>query len=347
MPICLHANTIVEVYGTGIEKSELILKKYTKDVIEVGLNIRREFEKEFSPDFVDDKRNIDRVNEIFLNRKLLIDKIKKSGDFAFVDLKTVTYPEQENRYTTIEVIEKGQLNRLKFVSEDVELKDGIHQSDLIGKMMDYLRVSEKLSIIRKVSFNDSFCPVYHCTSGFSHKELKPFLKVFNTGAVTEKSLILQTLHHDNDPLRRAAAAFLVGHFHDPHEIISTLLPHVYDKSFDVRNNAMRVIESTMRKAKIYDINPEPFLDLLDSPYVTDRNKALYIIVEALNYPPSKAFIIQNGQDKLLSLLRLQQPNNHLPAYHILRKISGKNFSEYDISGWEKWWDGKIQNCARA
>lgn len=47
MPICLHANTIVEVYGTGIEKSELILKKYTKDVITIGLNIRREFEKNF------------------------------------------------------------------------------------------------------------------------------------------------------------------------------------------------------------------------------------------------------------------------------------------------------------
>ena len=341
IPIGLHADTIVDVYGSGIKKSEFILKKYKKDVIKIELDMQREYGKEFLPNFINSKNHMNALENVFLNKKLLINKIKKSGDFAFADFKTVTYPDRVNRYTTIEVVEKNKANRLKFISEEVELKDEVAQPDLIGKMIDYLRIGEKLFFVSHLAFNENYCPVYHCISGFENKELKPFLKIFNTGVIKEKSLILQTLYHDNDHLRRAAAAFLVGHFHDPHDIISTLLPYVDDKSFYVRNNAMRVISSTMRKAKIYDINPKPFLDILDSPYETDRNKALYILLEALNHPLSKKFIIQNGEDTLLSLLRLQQPNNHMPAYQILKKISGENFSEYDIAGWKTWWDDAL------
>ena len=161
--------------------------------------------------------------------------------------------------------------------------------------------------------------------------------MFNEGAVKEKTLILNTLKHDPNPERRAAAAFLVGHFQDPHEILSVLLPQVTDKDEDVRNNVMRVMGTTMMKAKISDINIEPILALLDSPSTTDRNKALIILLTAVESDAVKKQILQKGTNNLLAILRLEQPNNHDWAYHILKKISGKDFGETNLDAWRKWY----------
>jgi hypothetical protein len=38
----------------------------------------------------------------------------------------------------------------------------------------------------------------------------------------------------------------------------------------------------------------------------------------------------------LRLLKLEQPNNHDPAYRILRTVSGENFGERDYAAWERW-----------
>ena len=149
-------------------------------------------------------------------------------------------------------------------------------------------------------------------------------------------LIIDTLNHDPDPERRAAAAFLIGHFTNPHEIVSLLSPHVSDPSSFVRNNVLRVLGATIQKAKITQINVPPLLDLLDSPFDTDRNKALWVLYTAADEPKSKPVIIQQGGKKLVSLLRLKQPNNHQLAYEVLLKVSGKNFGENDLVSWENW-----------
>jgi hypothetical protein len=38
----------------------------------------------------------------------------------------------------------------------------------------------------------------------------------------------------------------------------------------------------------------------------------------------------------LKLLRLEQPNNHDPAYQILTKVSGEAFGDRDYAAWERW-----------
>ncbi|WP_332248013.1 HEAT repeat domain-containing protein [Legionella tunisiensis] len=70
--------------------------------------------------------------------------------------------------------------------------------------------------------------------------------------------MIDTLNNDPDPSRRAAAAFLMGHFKDPNEIISLLMVHVNDRDSGVRNNVMRVIAATMFKANIAPIDVVPF-----------------------------------------------------------------------------------------
>ncbi len=213
-------------------------------------------------------------------------------------------------------------------------------------MMEYNDLTYKLENLNQLKINNISCPVYHCTVGFDNSKLKPYLNMFNIGSIKEKKLILNTLNHDSNPERQAAAAFLTGHFSDPKEIISLLLPHVNDKSSLVRNNVMRVIGDTMDKAKITEIDVTPFLDLLNSPYGTDRNKASLILLNASGTASAQSLIIQNGKDNLLSMLRLQQPNNHDHAYFILKKISGKTYGEYDIAAWDKWLTSAQQNLKK-
>ncbi len=244
--------------------------------------------------------------EIILSKKnQLIETIKKEYEFNFVDFQTVFYPNNNNRYTTIEVVSKNQPERQHFINPKNIRQSKKPKPDLINKMMMFEEIAIKLIFSNKLNLKNQSCPVYHCINGFSHPQLKPYLKIFNDRAIKEKKLIMDTLNKDSNPERRAAAAFLMGHFSSPREIITLLSSHVDDSDDAVRNNMMRVIAATMEKAKINQINIRPFLSLLDSPYATDRDKALYVLSTAVESNSSKKLLIQKGSDKLLALLQLK------------------------------------------
>ena len=180
------------------------------------------------------------------------------------------------------------------------------------------------------------CPVYHCALGFDAPELKPYLTVFNEGAILQRELILKTLKQDRDPQRRESAAMLVGHFENPRDIIQVMSAYIQDPNNGVRNNAMRVTAATMEKAKIYDVNLTPILEMLDSPVDTDRNKALYVLSVAVKDKANHAVILEKGAQHIIEMLALKQLNNHDIAHLVLKKISGKDLGAHNIVGWQRW-----------
>ena len=322
----IEANNIVDIYGLDEKQSEKIIKKYANRVASIeGLLLHRRREK----------NNDSNLDNLLLKKRALLNEIKNEGRFLYVDFNAIFYPGNKNQYTTIEVVQKDQPERLRYINteyaKNYKLKD-----DLINEMITFSNLEFELMINNQLNLKESFCPVYHCISGFHHPKLKPYLKIFNTGAIKEKTFIIKTLNDDPDPSRRAAAAFLLGHFKDPHEIISLLMLHANDRDSGVRNNVMRVIAATMFRAKIDHIDVLPFLDLLASPETTDRNKALGILAKAADSQDEKKIIIQKGGEKLLAILKLKQPNNHDIAYLILKKISGKDFGDTNLAAWKKW-----------
>lgn len=324
-----QAANVIDLYGTNELEAARIVKKYEKRIADI--------ETQLYEDMQAAQGNLDEstLKEILAKRERLTRQIRLDGGFYYVDLDTISYPDNETLYTTIEVITKSQPGRQRFLTNNKKITKHKVQHDLIETMVEFTKLETNLLITNQLDISNLSCPVYHCVSGFHHPKLKPFLATFNKGVLRDKQLIIETLNQDKDPQRRAAAAFLVGHFKDPQEIIAILSPHVNDHDEGVRNNVIRVISGTIHKAKI-DMDPSPFITLLDSPSVTDRNKSLLVLITLSKSPTRKAEIARQGGENLLKLLSLKQPNNHNEAYLILKNISGQDLGEHNITGWRKW-----------
>lgn len=323
------ANNVIDLYGMESDKSLMIIKKYSKDISTIANSMNRLMEDNQS--FNEDEAYKNKIKTYQLS-----EKIKKEFGLLYVDFDTVFYPKNKTVYTTIEVIESSNPERMLYVHNEVVKKHTGNKNDVISSMIEYEKIGMQLAMKNQINFKNNPCPVYHCLSGFNHPKLKPYLQLFNLGVKKDKEFILDTLQYDSDAERRGAAAFLVGHFSNPKEIISVLSSAINDKDGLVRNNAIRVIGETMQRANIVEIDVYPFLNLLSSPYDTDRNKSLYVLLQAAKIDSNKSIIIQKGAHNLLAMLMLKQPNNHDLSYKLLKLISGKDFGDKSLIAWKKW-----------
>lgn len=334
--INLNAANVLDVYGSDTGVAEDLIKNYGSQISELETQHLEELIK------ISNGGNDNYIKNVMIPKKTkLIKKIQEKYGFSYVQFNTVIYPDNKNKYTTIEVISHNDTRRLRFLP----IQNTIHykknsKPDLVDKMVVFEGSAMNISLNNQLNKREPECPVYHCLAGFYHPELKDSFKLFTQRASKEKKLLIQTLNKDPNPERRSAAIFLLGFLNDPDEIISLLTRHVMDPDDDVRNSAMRVMGTTMHKAGIYKIDVSPFLNLLDSPFDTDRNKSLLILLSAANLTSSRELIIRDGKKQLVSLLRLKQPNNHDMAYDLLKKISGKDFGSHNVSAWEKWLDSR-------
>lgn len=337
------AKAIVDIHGLQGVLAQRLLQEYAPkiEVIETELmHLLLQMNQGPSP--------MRRYRCLIGRKKRLIKSIRDQGKFGFVDLQTVYYPNDNNSYTTLEIVDHPRSKRMRYVSLISQNRFlgllntirnqmmALYQRDLIAKMLQYQTWVMQLLLTHQLDNDSEECPVYHCIASFHDPRLQPYLTVFQRGAITEKLMIINTLRQDKNPRRRSAAALLVGHFQDPKEIISLLSMGVEDSDSEVRNNVLRVMATTLYKAHLSQMDSGPFIRLLDSPYVTDRNKALSILIMLAEDPNAQAQILQQGGAHLVDLLRLTQPDNHDLAYTLLRKVSHQNFGELQFEKWSKW-----------
>ena len=275
LTISIHAAAlpIVDLYGDESAKAKQILKKHSKQVSEIEVAFHHASQSA-------NRAHAATFENEFLKRNQLIEAIKKEGDYLYANFGTIEYVNKnhEYEYTTIEVVKKDQAKRLLFTSPVIKKPNYKPKNDLINQMIEFGQIEFKLFEAHQMESDPKkiVCPVYHCFLGFSHPQLKPYLNLFNTGAVKEKKLIFDTLRNDPNPERRGAAAFLMGHFKNPNEIVTELSSHLDDPDPGVRNNILRVIGTTIKKAKMTQLDAKPYLKLLESTQATDRNKPYFV-----------------------------------------------------------------------
>lgn len=276
-------------------------------------------------------------NKILLDDNInkIITGIKKKGDFVYVNLSSILYPQDQKVYFSIDVVDRNDKDRLSHFLplQQNKIDDPDH---LIAQWRAYETTGFELLYQKKQLPIYKSCPVYHCVFGFEDEKLKKYKNLFNTLVPKNKSKLRKILRYDKSAEKRGAAVYLVGHLNNAEEIIDILVPSIFDSSSLVRNNAMRVLIQVLMKVKPRHFPIENVVKVLDFPTSTDRNKGLVMLSLLVNFDSYAKYISTHAADQLLRCLRLTQPNIHNPAYEILKKISGKSFSDKDYAKWQQW-----------
>jgi len=315
--------TTVDVYGTKQLTSQQVVSIYSKEIQTIASNIQ-------SGVITAPKQ--DQSDYLFAMNKMNTN-IKLKGQFAYVNISPIIYPNDPITHITIDVVEKTDKQRLSyFLPKPTQSISDPHH--LIRYWQQYEQAGFSIVFKEKKFPDTKNCPAYHCLFGFDHPLLQKYQNTFELAEKYKHSLV-RILRHDKDENKRAAAAYVLAHIKSKKELAKLLLPSINDSSSLVRNNTMRVIGAIASDDEV-NIPINNIVKALDFPSTTDRNKALYILSTLANKTENINHIKQHSGSYLIATLKLQQPNNHEFSYAILKKISGKNYSDRDYKAWETW-----------
>lgn len=276
--------------------------------------------------------------------KSILKKINKFGKFSLTKISMVYYPDDKTNYTTIDIVNVSDSYRLP-ISTRRQIKKHIAKTgglnNLFKLWVNYN--AQNLELIRgnHFDFKDKSCPVAHCAWGFDKKELDYYLPAFKSGALKYKNQLMDIIEHSANDTEREQAIFILGHINNYQELTHFLMKFTNDPSDVVRNNTMRVLGAILSKHDVNGLDINRILKALDYPYVTDRNKAAYVLLNiVLKDKSSHQLVVKKSGATLIKLLKLKQPNNHDFAYRILKVISNQNYSDHDYKNWQEWLDSE-------
>ena len=237
---------------------------------------------------------------------------------------------------TIDVVEKvDEARRMPFraaPTQDLDDPGGV-----LALWAEYQQKTYELALAgAPMTVDDSNCPVLHCIAPFDLPELAPYLPRLNAAAEQHEDALYAVARDSADAEERATALFVLAHTNDAQRLTPLLSRAIYDPNGGVRNNAMRVLMFLAQKRPDVDFPIRDLVAALDFPSDADRNKAAYTVSGLADQPRYRDVIRADAVPAALRLLRLEKPNNHDPAYEILKQVSGEAFGERDYAAWERW-----------
>lgn len=266
-------------------------------------------------------------------------KLEGKEKFSYFNITPIRYQDDDNVYYTIDVVEQKDAYRLKVFlpKPDKSIPD---PDGLLASWQEYENVGWNKFRVNKEEPKQFKCPVTHCLFGFDEPEFLRFKDIFMVGAIINKSKLIDILYNDRDDDKRANAAFMLGNLTDTDEVIKIMIPAMNDSSDSVRNNVMRVIFMAVDSNKEADFPIDSAIAAVDYPTGYDRNKAMYILYGLAQQPRYAAYLKIHAARQIMTQLKMLQPDVHLPAYQILKRISGKSYGERDYATWQSWLDNK-------
>lgn len=147
-------------------------------------------------------------------------------------------------------------------------------------------------------------------------------------------LLRQVLRESSNADHRALAAQIVAYAEDKQAIVEDLVFAMKDADGNVRNNAMRALAIIARYApekteKSIEVPFQPFVEMLNSPEWTDRNKSS-LAVMMLTESPDAALLAALREKALTSLIEMAGWKNdgHAGApFIILGRVAGLSEDE--------------------
>ncbi|MCC5792143.1 MAG: HEAT repeat domain-containing protein [Legionellaceae bacterium] len=267
-------------------------------------------------------------------------KVKQLGDFAEVKISVVYYPSDQTMFGTMDIVKANEVYRIpskKRVPDQSKVMPTNGTKSLLKIWRDY--DERKLDLLRqnKLDLSKTSCPALHCTWGFDKEDIKNILPKLQAGVMQHKQALMNIIENSADDDERGDAIFLLAHDTHYQDIANFLMDFTDDASDLVRNNTMRVLGAIVDKHKVKNLKLSKIILALNYPYVTDRNKAAYVLFGIIkSRPETHAQVLNQSGNTLIELLKLKQPNNHDYAYQMLKVLSHKNYDENDYTRWSKW-----------
>ena len=148
-------------------------------------------------------------------------------------------------------------------------------------------------------------------------------------AARDLSELRLVLRSSSDAAHRALAAQVLGYAADKQAVVEDLVHAMNDASAAVRNDAMRalgvfahMLPGTSRS--VPRVPAQPFIELLNSPVWSDRNKAsgALMAMSADRDPELLAALRERALAPLIEMARWKSEGHALPAFLILCRIAG-------------------------
>src|SRR5262245_37495664 len=237
---------------------------------------------------------------------------------------------------SLDVVEKAdEARRMPFRAEPtLELGD---PGGLLALWEEYEQKMVGLAMAgTSMLVDEGNCPVLHCIAPFNLPQLAPYLPRFNDGAREHENELYAVAADSANASQRATALFVLAHTNDAQRLAPVLGRAIYDPNSGVRNNAMRVLMFLAQRHADVDFPIRDLIAALDFPTSADRNKAAYTVSALAEQPRYRGIVRADAVPTALRLLRVEKPNNHDPAYEILKKVSGEAFGDRDYAAWERW-----------
>jgi hypothetical protein len=157
-------------------------------------------------------------------------------------------------------------------------------------------------------------------------------------AVRDTDNLRQVLHESSEADRRALAAQILGYVIDKQGVVDDLVQAMRDSDETVRNNAMRslMVFTKMTTGPAPRIPYEPFVQMLNSPVWTDRNKSSAALQElsARRDPELLRTLRATAFDSLAEMARWKVKGHALSAFTILGRIAGLS-EDAILQAWER------------
>lgn len=266
------------------------------------------------------------------------ESIKQLGPVAEAKLSFNQYATSGERtaYLTIDVVDEADLKtRRPFAPAPTG--SALDPEGLLAVWQRYSDLGEQLTKEGRLSTGEHpACPAFFCLWGSVTPELGELEKKLIHGAPANKKPLLDVLAKDADPRKRAAALYVLTYITDGKTVVDAAQDQLRDPSEEVRAAALQVLAEIALYHKAYFLDVSKIIPLLDYPTVSDRQKALAVLVGLADNPSYKPYVTARGTPYLLGLLQLKQPANQDLAYTLLATISQESFDRRDVESWRKW-----------
>lgn len=202
---------------------------------------------------------------------------------------------------------------------DVRLPKSIHSG--------YKKINDLL--FEAIEKNEATEDIRHGHAIMLYEPVRKIQLSYIAFADTSLKLLKNVLANSKYAEEREVAATVIGYYHNKKLILNDLLKSISDPDVAVRNNAIRTINiitdyaNSNQKLDI-KINPDPFINLLNSISWTDRNKSSLVLLSLTEDRDTVLLekIKKSALESIIDMATWKNFGHSLPGYILLGRIIG-------------------------